>query len=119
MSQWVDRRHLRIGQAQINTTVGDFTGNRRKILDAIGEARSLGVNLLTFPELAICGYRNGEIVSGCLIIDFSHYFHLTHAGMTSRKASCCEAIYDPNVKITSIRINNLQTSNLLTNEKPR
>ncbi|MFC2066964.1 nitrilase-related carbon-nitrogen hydrolase [Chloroflexota bacterium] len=44
-------RQLRIGMAQINTTVGDFAGNRRKILKAIDEARSSGVELLTFPEL--------------------------------------------------------------------
>ena len=52
MSQWVDTRRLRIGMAQINTTVGDFAGNRQKILKAINEARTLGVDLLTFPELA-------------------------------------------------------------------
>ncbi|MFC1952856.1 NAD+ synthase [Chloroflexota bacterium] len=46
---------LRIGMAQINATVGDFTGNTKKVLVAIAEARSLGVDLLTFPELVICG----------------------------------------------------------------
>ena len=30
-------RPLRIAMAQINTTVGDFTGNRRKIIEAINE----------------------------------------------------------------------------------
>ena len=45
-------RRLRLGMAQINTTVGDFAGNAQKILGAIAEARSLGVDLLTFPELA-------------------------------------------------------------------
>jgi NAD+ synthase (glutamine-hydrolysing) len=48
-------RRLRVGIAQINTTVGDFAGNTEKILEAAAEARSLGVDLLTFPELAICG----------------------------------------------------------------
>ena len=51
MSQWVDTRRLRIGMAQLNMTVGDFAGNRRKILKAIEEARALGVDMLTFPEL--------------------------------------------------------------------
>jgi NAD+ synthase (glutamine-hydrolysing) len=49
-------RKLRIGMSQINTTVGDFAGNTKKIIDAIAEARTLGVDLITFPELAICGY---------------------------------------------------------------
>jgi NAD+ synthase (glutamine-hydrolysing) len=53
---------LRIGIAQINTTVGDFAGNRQKILEAIEEARSSGVDLLTFPELAICGYPPEDLL---------------------------------------------------------
>ena len=62
MSQWVSTRRLRIGMAQINTTVGDFTGNRQKILKAINEARSLSVDLLAFPELAICGYPPEDLL---------------------------------------------------------
>jgi NAD+ synthase (glutamine-hydrolysing) len=49
-------RRLRLGTAQINTTVGDFKGNTRKILKVIADGSALGVDLLTFPELAICGY---------------------------------------------------------------
>jgi NAD+ synthase (glutamine-hydrolysing) len=48
--------------AQINTTVGDFKGNTEKILEAIAEGRSLGVDLLTFPELAICGYPPEDLL---------------------------------------------------------
>jgi len=62
MSHWVDTRRLRIGMAQINTTVGDFAGNRQKILKAIDEARSSGVDLLTFPELAVCGYPPEDLL---------------------------------------------------------
>ena len=62
MLQRVDARRLRIGMAQVNTTVGDFAGNRQKILEAIDRARSLGVDLLTFPELAICGYPPEDLL---------------------------------------------------------
>ena len=55
-------RRLRIGMAQINTTVGDFPSNTQKILEAVAEARSLGVDLLTFPELAICGYPPEDLL---------------------------------------------------------
>ena len=55
-------RRLRIGMAQINTTVGDFKVNTEKILEAIGQGRSLGVDLLTFPELAICGYPPEDLL---------------------------------------------------------
>lgn len=47
---------MRLGMAQINPTVGDLSGNTKKILHYIDEAKGLGVDLLTFPELAITGY---------------------------------------------------------------
>ncbi|MFC1918128.1 NAD+ synthase [Chloroflexota bacterium] len=53
---------IRLGMAQINPTVGDFAGNKRIILKAIREARSSGVELLTFPELAICGYPPEDLI---------------------------------------------------------
>src|SRR4030042_1491810 len=53
---------LRVGIAQINTTVGDFAGNADKILKVIEESRSSGVDLLTFPELAICGYPPEDLL---------------------------------------------------------
>ena len=55
-------RRLRMGMAQINTTVGDFQSNLAKILKTMDEARSLGVDLLTFPELAICGYPPEDLL---------------------------------------------------------
>ena len=48
--------------AQINPTVGDLTGNTRKIVEFMDEARSLGVDLLTFPELAITGYPPEDLL---------------------------------------------------------
>jgi len=55
-------RRLRMGMAQVNTTVGDFEGNTRSIVRTIDEARSLGVDLLTFPELAVCGYPPEDLL---------------------------------------------------------
>jgi len=55
-------QRLRIGMAQLNMTVGDFASNTRKILETIAQARSLGVALLTFPELAICGYPPEDLL---------------------------------------------------------
>jgi NAD+ synthase (glutamine-hydrolysing) len=61
--------------AQINTTVGDFPGNTQKILEAITEARSLGVDLVTFPELAVCGYPpEGLLLKPKFIEDNSQSF---------------------------------------------
>jgi len=55
-------RHMRIGMAQLNITVGDFDGNLRKILEAVDQARSLGVDLLAFPEMATCGYPPEDLL---------------------------------------------------------
>jgi NAD+ synthase (glutamine-hydrolysing) len=48
--------------AQINSTVGDLGGNTRKIVEFIDRARSLGVDLLTFPELAVTGYPPEDLL---------------------------------------------------------
>jgi len=55
-------RTLRIGMAQINATLGDLEGNTTKILDYIDQARSFGVELVTFPELAITGYPPEDLL---------------------------------------------------------
>lgn len=57
-----ETRRLRIGMAQINATVGDFTGNVRKIIRVIDEAKSSGADIVTFPELAVCGYPPEDLL---------------------------------------------------------
>ena len=47
---------IRIGLAQMNPTVGDLDGNLRTIRKTVREAKRLGVQLLAFPEMMICGY---------------------------------------------------------------
>ena len=54
--------NIRVGIAQINSTVGDLTGNTKKITECIDQAKSLGVDLLTFPELAITGYPPEDLL---------------------------------------------------------
>jgi NAD+ synthase (glutamine-hydrolysing) len=41
---------------QINSTIGDFEGNRTLIRDAAIRARSGGAELIVLPELNVCGY---------------------------------------------------------------
>ena len=53
---------MRIGFAQINTTVGDIRGNRDRILSAYTEAVSLGADLVLTPELALTGYPPQDLV---------------------------------------------------------
>ena len=55
-------RRLRIAMAQINTTVGDFDGNVKKILGAVDTARSADADIVTLPELAVCGYPPEDLL---------------------------------------------------------
>jgi NAD+ synthase (glutamine-hydrolysing) len=55
-------RTLRLGMGQINPTVGDLEGNTRKIIRYIHDAKEMGVDLLTFPELAIPGYPPEDLL---------------------------------------------------------
>ena len=53
---------LRVAAAQINPTVGDLEGNRRKILEWIEEARRRDAQLVAFPEMALCGYPPKDLL---------------------------------------------------------
>jgi len=48
--------------AQVNTTVGDFEGNTAIILNYLDMARTAGVDIVTFPELALCGYPPEDLL---------------------------------------------------------
>jgi NAD+ synthase (glutamine-hydrolysing) len=47
---------MKIAIAQINATIGDFEGNRRRILSFSGKAKEKEAELVVFPELSLCGY---------------------------------------------------------------
>jgi NAD+ synthetase len=53
---------MRIGLAQINTTVGDFDGNAAKILMAYREMVDEGAELVVTPELSITGYPPLDLI---------------------------------------------------------
>ena len=53
---------MKIGFAQINTTVGDLAGNHRKILESYRELASRGADLVLAPELAFTGYPPQDLV---------------------------------------------------------
>jgi len=47
--------NLKLGLAQINSTVGDLNGNTEKIIETIQRAKLMKIDLLIFPELALTG----------------------------------------------------------------
>ncbi len=55
-------RTLAIAVAQINQIVGDISGNTRRIVDAMAEAKAQGAQLMLTPELSICGYPPEDLL---------------------------------------------------------
>jgi NAD+ synthase (glutamine-hydrolysing) len=53
---------LRIGLAQMNTTVGDVEGNKARILDVLAEGDAAGVQVVATPELALTGYPPEDLL---------------------------------------------------------
>ena len=53
---------MRLGLAQINSTIGDLPGNRRRILDAYTALVAQGADLVVFPELIVCGYPPRDLL---------------------------------------------------------
>lgn len=53
---------MRAALAQINPTVGDFTGNTARIVRAAREAAQLGAEVAIFPELCLTGYPPRDLV---------------------------------------------------------
>lgn len=62
-------RRFRVSLAQINPTVGDLDGNVRRIVAGLDRARSLGADLVAFPELAITGYPPEDLLFKSAFID--------------------------------------------------
>ncbi len=53
---------MRLALAQINPTVGDLSGNCRKITSFINRAAEAGADLVCFPELALTGYPPEDLL---------------------------------------------------------
>ncbi len=53
---------MKIALAQLNPTVGDIEGNRRRILDAYSKAAAMGADLVVTPELSLVGYPPRDLL---------------------------------------------------------
>ncbi|MGD9818623.1 MAG: NAD+ synthase [Desulfomonilaceae bacterium] len=73
---------LRIALAQINPIVGDIGGNTAKIVANIKKAIALQSDIVTFPELSICGYPPEDLL-------LKHKFLLdNHRGLEAVVQAC-------------------------------
>jgi NAD+ synthase (glutamine-hydrolysing) len=53
---------MKIALAQFNPTVGDFEGNRKRILELGREAQAGGAEIAVFSELCLCGYPPQDLI---------------------------------------------------------
>ena len=53
---------MKVALAQINTTVGDISGNESKILEAYARGVAAEADLVLAPELALTGYPPRDLV---------------------------------------------------------
>jgi NAD+ synthase (glutamine-hydrolysing) len=61
-TSWLYTGCVKIALGQINPTVGDFSGNRNKIVEFSRRAQASGAGLILFPELSVCGYPPRDLV---------------------------------------------------------
>ncbi len=63
---------MKIALVQLNYTIGNFTENTAKAIQAIENAKAQGAELAVFSELSVCGYyphdmlEQGEFIDQCL-----------------------------------------------------
>ncbi len=53
---------MKIALAQFNPTVGDFEGNRARIMDMARMAKAGGADMAVFSELCLCGYPPQDLI---------------------------------------------------------
>ena len=55
-------RRVRVGLAQVNATVGAVEANARLVMAGMDRARSLGCDIVAFPELVLTGYPPEDLL---------------------------------------------------------
>ncbi len=54
---------MKIALAQINPTIGDFSGNLDRMTTAIRQSADQGADLVVFPELSVPGYPPRDLLN--------------------------------------------------------
>jgi NAD+ synthase (glutamine-hydrolysing) len=60
---------MKVGIAQVNPTIGDFTGNVGKVLSFAAKAREAGCSLVVFPEMCLCGYPPMDLLEYDIFVE--------------------------------------------------
>ncbi|MEW6379890.1 MAG: NAD+ synthase [bacterium] len=80
---------VRLAMAQLNPMVGDLQGNRHKILHYLTLAKEAGADIVTFPELCICGYPPEDLLlNPSFIQDNLHILHQIREAVDGSLIAC-------------------------------
>ncbi|MBA2124297.1 NAD+ synthase [bacterium Unc6] len=60
---------LKLGLCSINSTVGDIQNNKEKIIQKIKQAQGMGIDIIIFPEMCLCGYPPEDLLFKKTFID--------------------------------------------------
>ena len=71
---------MKIALAQLDYHIGNFEGNLQKMLDYVEQARKLGADLISFGELATCGYPPRDF------LEFDDFIRRSYASVEALKA---------------------------------
>ena len=102
---------MRIGLAQLNFHIGNFEDNTTKIIKHIAKAKQEGLELVVFPELAICGYPPRDF------LEFEHFINQCLNSIEQIATHCIgiAAIVGGPVKNTALRGKHLHNAAFFLN----
>ncbi len=60
---------MKVALAQLNPTIGDFSGNTQKIAKAVEKARGNSCDLVVLPEMAITGYPPRDLLENAEFVE--------------------------------------------------
>jgi NAD+ synthase (glutamine-hydrolysing) len=73
---------MKIALAQLNTRIGDFEENTRKICEYIERSKRDGADIIVFPELIVCGYPPLDF------LEFEDFIERCNASVAEIAKSC-------------------------------
>jgi len=86
---------LKIGLLQLNSTVGDFSANRQKLITAYKAAVARGAEFVLAPELFLCGYPPRDLLLRADFVD-THLAVLAETAGSVGKVPLCVGGADQN-----------------------
>ncbi|MGH7988964.1 MAG: NAD+ synthase [Limisphaerales bacterium] len=88
---------MKIGLLQLNSTIGDFSANQKKLLAGYEKASALGAEFVLAPELFLCGYPPRDLLLRADFID-ANLAALEETAKKTGDVPLCVGFVDKNSK---------------------